>query len=768
MSSTTILIIVVAAIIAALVLLYGIGFTGIGTDEIGIVEKWWSPKGSVSAEGLIALKGEAGFQPEVLRTGVHVKTPFKYKVRKVKLVTIPQGQIAYVFARSGEPLKNGQTLGKEVPECKAFQDVRAFLQNGGQKGPQRQILREGTYAFNLAQFMIITSDKVYSLASSKDEAAAVDKMRNDLLRVDGFRPVLVGSQRKYRSNQVTDQGPANGPGAVVTGYSQSNYEIDSQDTIGIVTINEGPTPDGGAIIAPIVGEGTDNENYHNNFQEPEKFLLAGGRKGKQMQVLTDGVYFINRLFANVDIVPKSIISIGNVGVVISYFGDKGKDVSGETYSHGELVEQGKKGIWKEPMMPGKYAFNTYAGKIVIVPTTNVILKWISGQVGSHKLDDNLKEINLITKDAFEPNLPLTVVFNIDYRKASSVIQRFGDIKLLIEQSLDPMVAGYFKNIGQTKTLIELVQDRSQIQEQAAQEMKEKFKGYDLELQEVLIGTPTASQSDTRIEKILAQLRDRQVATEEIKTNEAKQAAAQKQRELNEAQARAEAQGDLTRSAIAIEVADNKGKSELKLAEQEALKIVKLAEANRASAEQVANANKYTKVAMAEATAKETELIAQANANQIKINAEASAKQVEMQADAEAHRLKATGEAESLKIKAIADATAEQEQKVGEAKGKAASAIVEAYGGAQMQILQSALSSFADALKETKAQLVPNTVMMGKEGEVPNALEGILNLLFKQFAANGDLGLLISAKEVGATTNTDNSADGNNTNKGSNN
>ncbi len=53
--------------------------------------------------------------------------------------------------------------------------------------------------------------------------------------------------------------------------------------------------------------------------------------------------------------------------------------------------------------------------------------------------------------------------------------------MLIEQSLDPMIAGYFKNIGQTKTLIELVQDRSEIQQQASDEMKGKFKLYDLEL-----------------------------------------------------------------------------------------------------------------------------------------------------------------------------------------------------------------------------------------------------------------------------------------------
>lgn len=712
MSSETIsiLIYVGIGIVSLFLLIYGIGFTSIGTDEVGIVEKWWSLKGSVPADGLIALKGEAGYQPYVLRAGVHFKTPFKYKVKKVRLVTIPQGQVGYVFARSGESLADGQTLGKVVSESKSFQDVTAFLINGGQKGPQRQLLREGTYAFNLAQFIIITKDKVHSIFTSKAESEQIETMRSDLLRVSGFLPVVISSSKNLEQDEFGNT-------------------IKTKDTIGIVTVNEGPTPDNGAIIAPIVGEGITNEYYHNNFQEPEKFLAAGGRKGKQMQVLTDGVYFINRLFANVDIVPKSIIDIGYVGVVVSYFGEKGEDVSGSDYSHGELVEQGKKGIWRECMMPGKYPFNTYAGKIIPVPTTNVILKWISGQVGDHKLDDNLKEISLITKDAFEPNLPLTVVFNIDYRKASSVIQRFGDIKLLIEQSLDPMIAGYFKNIGQTKTLIELIQDRSSIQDQASREMKDKFKLYDLELQEVLIGTPAASSTDKRIELILAQLRDRQVALEEIKTNEAKQKSAEKQKELNEAVAKSAAQAALTQSSIDIEVADNKGKSELKLAEQLALKTQKLAEADKYKRTQEADALRYTKEAEAAANAKATEL-----------NAAANAKQVELQAGAEAFKLEKVGAAQALNIKAVAEATAEQETKVGLAKGTAAKALVDAYGGPELQVQQSVLTAFAEALKISKSPLVPQTVIMGgADGKAPNAMEGILSMILANMAStNGSI------------------------------
>lgn len=52
--------------------------------------------------------------------------------------------------------------------------------------------------------------------------------------------------------------------------------------------------------------------------------------------------------------------------------------------------------------------------------------------------------------------------------------------------------------------------------QAGTEMKERFAAYNLELQEVLIGTPHGSAgnaSGARIDTILNQLRDRQVAIE---------------------------------------------------------------------------------------------------------------------------------------------------------------------------------------------------------------------------------------------------------------
>lgn len=564
-----------------------LGLRVIGTNEVGVVEKWWSPNGNLKDGKFIALNGEAGFQPDVLRTGIHFKSCLVYKVEKCPLVTIPQGQIGYVFARDGGPLKETQTLGRVV-DCANYQDTRAFLANGGQKGPQRAILREGTYAFNLSAFIIFTEATDYYInIGNKLEAEQIKRMSDDLRAQNGFRPVVI------------KEGTRNATGEPI------------KDPMGIVTVQDGPSLQNGEIIAPVVGDDpSDQETYHNNFQNPEAFLKAGGYRGKQYQVISDGTYFINRLFATIDIISKTIIPVGFAGVVNSFVGAKGVDVTDSTYTHGELVEEGCKGIWANPLKPGKYSYNLSAGILTQVPTTNFILKWVEDEVGGHKFDENLKEVTLITRDAFEPTLPLSVVVHIDYKKAPLVIQRFGDIKRLVDQTLDPMVSSYFKNIAQKMTLIELIQNRSEIQKQSTEDMKSKFQNYNLELEEVLIGTPSPN-GDKKIEEILKQLSDRQLAKEKIETYSSQMKASEKEKELKEFQAKSEQQADLTKSEINIKIQDNVGRAELQKAKQDAERQKTLADAE---------AYKVKRLAEAEAEMKARLGIAQAIATKEQVNA----------------------------------------------------------------------------------------------------------------------------------------------------
>ena len=352
----------VLAVIAFAVL----GIRYIPNDRVGVVEKRFSGRGSVKS-GFIALAGEAGYQPGALRGGLHWLMPFQYSVHRTPLVTITQGKLGYIFARDGKALAPEQALGSNIL-AHDFTDVRGFLEAGGQRGPQRNVLREGTYAINLAQFIVITQEKVYHLPLDKDDRAIFDRMIQVLGERQGFTPLVISG---------------------------------ADDMVGVVTTHDGPAMAQGEIIAPVVGDDPgEPDTFHNSFQDPEKFLAAKGRRGRQLQVLVEGTYYVNRLFATIERIPKTIIEVGSVGVVVSYTGAAGSDLSGKDYKHGELVENGQRGVWIDPLLPGKYAFNLFAGKVVSVPTTNFILKWNKAEVGAHRYDENLAEVSLITKDAF--------------------------------------------------------------------------------------------------------------------------------------------------------------------------------------------------------------------------------------------------------------------------------------------------------------------------------------------------------------------------------
>ena len=570
----TLIVLGAAAVLAALLTPTLLGIRYIPNNCVGIVERLWSPFGPIGDGRFIVVDREAGFQASVLRGGIYLfYWVWEYRIHKVPLTVVPQGKIGYVFARDGEALPPEQTLGRVVP-CNNFQDAEAFLRGDpkqnvlpGQRGRQRAILREGIYAINLAQFIVFTEEKVYRLnISGAGETKTLEVWQRELRACNGFDPLVVGATT---GNDVT----------VKHDDIEAGSEARAGDNIGIVSIHDGPALQPGEIIAPAVGTDPNGHNYHNNYQDIEAFLRAGGRRGRQFVPLTDGTYFINRWFATVELIPKTIVPIGFVGVVVSYYGKQGVDLSGESFRHGECVAEGARGVQTKTLCPGKYPFNTYAGHVHLAPTTNFVLHWITGRTEQHRYDESLKSIDLVTADAYEPVLPLSVVVHIDYQKAPSVIQRFGDIRKLITQTLDPMLSAYFRDIAHKKNMLQLLHDRDLIQQEARAELKARFAEFDIELVDVLIGKPDTSSSGGQIETLLEQLRSRQLAREQIVTFQEQCAAAEKLQALKLAKAHADMQTELTNSQVQIRIAENQGEAELAQARKRAEQTVVTAEAD---------------------------------------------------------------------------------------------------------------------------------------------------------------------------------------------
>lgn len=595
-------------------------------NRIGVIEKLWSSQGSLANGRIMSLAGEAGYQSQLLRGGVHFGYwRWQYRIHKARLVTIPQGEIGYVYARDGEPLAPSQTLGRVVA-CNNFQDAAMFLESSpdlqrGQRGRQRAILREGVYAINPALFVVITNSRVYVLPQIQEsqERTAVSQWQEELRSVDGFQPVVIGRR-------------------TVQPDGNSDEAASADDTIGIITIHDGGSLSAGELIAPPVGQNTDPALDHNNFQDPEKFLTAGGRRGRQYQTLTDGTYFINRWFATVETIPKTVVPIGHVGVVVSYYGRTGNDLSGIAFRHGEQVAEGERGVWERPLGPGKYAFNTYAGNIVLVPTTNFVLHWITGRSETHRYDENLRSIDLVTRDAYEPTLPLSVVVHIDYQRAPSVIQRFGDVKKLITQTLDPLLSAYFRDIAHRKTMLELLHERDVIQREAQAELRRRFHEFDIECVDVLIGKPDTAEADGKIESLLEQLRLRQLSIEQLETYERQREANDKLRSLNEAKAQAEMQTQMTNARLQVQIAESKGDADLALARRQNDRTIMQA--------QTELTNTRLKVQMAECEGDAEIARARRQAEQICVLADAKSQENRINGRGEAQRILQIGLAES--------------------------------------------------------------------------------------------------------------------------
>ena len=157
-----------------------LGWVLIRERQVGIVVKKFGGR-SLPPGRLIALAGEAGYQADTLAPGLHFGYfRWQYRIIKVPVTVVPQGEIALVVAADGAAIPAERILGKIV-DCDNFQDARKFLANGGEKGRQLGILTAGTYRLNLALFTVITS----ATASEHD-------MLGSQMRLHHVEPDMVG------------------------------------------------------------------------------------------------------------------------------------------------------------------------------------------------------------------------------------------------------------------------------------------------------------------------------------------------------------------------------------------------------------------------------------------------------------------------------------------------------------------------------------------------------------------------------------------------
>ncbi|AUB40518.1 Regulator of protease activity HflC, stomatin/prohibitin superfamily [Nostoc flagelliforme CCNUN1] len=506
------------------------GLVVIGEREVGIVVRKFTLSGrGLPAGSLIALNGEAGLQADTLAPGWHWGYwPWQYSVKKESVIVVPQGEIALIVAADGASNPPERILGKIVG-CDNFQDARKFLTEGGEKGRQMGFLTAGTYRINTALFKVIMAAN-----------ASAHGMTPEQLRV---------------------------------------YSLAS-DKVGIVTTLDGLPISAGELAGPII-------DGHDNFQNGQKFINGGGRRGLQEQTLLSGSWNLNPWFVQVEQVPMTEIPIGYVGVVISFVGKAHQDVSGAAFTHGNLVNPGHKGVWVEPLYPGKHPINSRIMKMELVPTTNIVLNW-SDRTERHSYDAQLASLTVRSRDGFAFDLEVAQIIHVGALDAPKVISRVGAMQNLVDHVLEPTIGNYFRNSAQDYTVLDFLTARSERQSEAAEYIKTALRAYDVQAIDTLIGDiqPPASLMQTQT--------DRKIAEEERKTYEVQQMAQTQRQQLVRETALADIQQEMVKSEQSVHIADLKAQAQIKQAtgEAEGTKLRAIAEAEGIRATGNAKAETY--------------------------------------------------------------------------------------------------------------------------------------------------------------------------------
>ncbi len=489
------LILLAGLIVSYKLVLRVFGIIIIPNDSIGIVNKRFVIVGryrTLPDGAIIALNGEAGYQADTLAPGLHMLLwPWQYDIMLEKFKTIREGYIGIVESKDGIPLTDGHVLAKRV-ECDSFQNARAFLLNGGERGPQITIIPPGTYRINSAIFSVV-EEKVLEIADNK---------------------------------------------------------------VGVVTTKEGKS----LVKDEIAGKEVPG---HNMFQDAQAFIDSGGFKGLQEQVMLAGRYFINPRFATVETMDMTTVPIANVGVVIAYVGEKGIDVTGEAFKHGNLVIKGQKGVWVDPLDPGKYPINPFTHKVEIVPTANVVLNWATGKTEAHKLDEKLSTITVRSSDGFKFNLDVSQIIHIPRTDAPKVIARFGSVANLVTQVLEPTIGNYFRNAAQGSDVIEFLKKRKERQEDARQSISKALQDYNVGAVDTLIGDIVPP------EDLMKTLTDRKIAEQEKVTYQTQREAESVRKDLQQAKALADTQARVVDAERKVQINEYEAQAAVKKAEGEA-------------------------------------------------------------------------------------------------------------------------------------------------------------------------------------------------------
>ena len=279
-----------------------LGIASIPDDSIGVVTKKFALFGATTLPDgkIIALHGEAGYQADTLAPGLYFAYwPWQYTIQTVKFLTIDPHRLGLLEATDGIPIPVGKVLAKHV-DCDSFQDARSFLLNGGQRGPQMDIIPPGTYRINTALFKVTIAD---ALQVPQDKVGIVTTFEGQSLSNGDIAGREVAGHSTFQdAHAFVEAGGFKGlqEQVMLAGTYYTNSLFMSVEATDLTSI---PIGNVGVVVAYVGDPGEDTSGVaftHGN-------IVKKGQKGVCGTPLDPGRYAINFRTHKVEVVPTTNI-----------------------------------------------------------------------------------------------------------------------------------------------------------------------------------------------------------------------------------------------------------------------------------------------------------------------------------------------------------------------------------------------------------------------------------------------------------------------------
>ena len=539
-------------------------FVSINSDELGIVEATDGeslPPGRICADdpagkfhdnfqnpvSFLENGGIRGKQLRFLTNGTFKVHPALFKVTKIKKTFVSEGSIGVVTATDGSVLPAGQLLGRLIEGHDSFQNADVFFQQGGQKGPQIDFLRPGTYNINTEIFVVEIKPAV---AIAENEIGIVEARDGQSMRRNEVVVATPEGHNNFQNGQkFLDEKGKRGPQETVLtpGTYYINPYLFSVSKRSQTVVHQGQVA---VLISNIGKDPAEFAGDNNSEASNPRHVVPSGYRGIQRDVLGPGAYNINPLAYAVIIIPTTTRSV---------------DWSGE-------------GEREMPMSKEN----------------------LSVKMGSNKItppSDKFDPFQVVSHDGFPMQVEVRCQYRILPENAPYVVQKLGSIKELEANVIHPQIDGIFRAQVSRSPAISYQQNRAEEQKAAEEAVKADLNKYKVEVVSVMI---TNIHLPEQLMKITQQ---KNLAEQEKSMFDAKKDAEQRRIEFEKTKAEADAQLSIITAETGIKVAQHEARQMEERARGDMVRVKMSAEAEATKTKQIGDAEASVVLAKGEAIAK---------------------------------------------------------------------------------------------------------------------------------------------------------------------